>query len=721
MLIRVDVYPATGVAYTGDSRDPEQTLHVCLATSAAQDDSNDQGRLLTVGRKTGDVVLPQDKSVSREHLILRIVTTNKSLPQREGIAKPALARTTQEQQACQASSAFYQCAVVLESVGKLGTFILESCADKVTENTEDDSDTDEEGDVMTSQPGLSASQASHMPLSPWLKNLLLLGKQASPSETFRSRLVAQSTTLTQLNQDHGRVVVLCGKQESIVVLTRVPLYVQRSRNAFATHKFPSWWSQLYAAGIVDLSDDLPAHILITPRTTHLVANARSTTHRQLCAWLHGVPCVTAEYLHALLQRTSKTEPLPDVKAYATPASGGSFWQKMPTPRAWRGLTYLSLKRGDEWPDVVEGMGGTVLRLYGEDKHSVGNDDSSDDEDEDDQPFSQSRLAAYDPAVTFSIDCKSRRYTQPLKTAGIPLFSAKQAAMAVCNGQILPGLKPVQAETKSRSKTSEAPAPHKDDERKSPREAAKKRTKSTESPATTTSPKKKSKSDKSSDGAKETSQEKEAAQPTQQSVANTDGAVVHDNTQTRSKEKDAAASAVEKEDTLQTKKRGGEKPVDGEPNEERRVKRIKLGTTSSGWLQAAPSQPSERRAHARTKKEIMEAYEGNAVDLHTKSAVTEWAPLIPHVPPSPTATMTSSKLSRRRRATTGPDYKAFRKNSVPSCHITAHQFQMHRALPTAKQAQLDEEQRDADEQFRKANELFKDDVRPKASGRRRRLQ
>ena len=116
MLLKIEVYPFSGDAYSGGAtREPERTLHICLATAS------DDGRLLTVGRKTGDIMMTKDKSVSREHFVVRVVTTNKTLPTTTGTtttASPAAA-TPEQQKACQESS-FYQCAVVLEGIGKLG-------------------------------------------------------------------------------------------------------------------------------------------------------------------------------------------------------------------------------------------------------------------------------------------------------------------------------------------------------------------------------------------------------------------------------------------------------------------------------------------------------------------------------------------------------------------------------------------------------------------------
>ena len=154
----------------------------------------------------------------------------------------------------------------------------------------------------------------------------------------------------------------------------------------------------------------------------------------------------------------------------------------------------------------------------------------------------------------------------------------------------------------------------------------------------------------------------------------------------------------------------DKDVDDDEN--RPAKRVKLGGTSNGgWLQAAPSDPKKRRVHARSNDEIKEAYSGDSHELHTQAAATEWAPLAAPPPTLPT---------RRRRDATGPNFKAFRKNRVPPVHVIEYQWKTHRSVPAVQKAKMEEEQRAADEQFRRANELFKD-VAVAKGGRRRRLQ
>lgn len=826
MLLKVEVYPFTGEAYSNgndtDRRPPEETLHVCLATG------DRDGRLLTVGRKTGDVMLGKDKSVSREHLILRMVTTNKTL---SGDTAPPPARNDAEQEACQRSS-FYQCTVVLESIGKLGSYLIEEVTPPTTQNNNnkksaengDDSDTDDEaggGDAMMAQSGgVFGSQASQLPLSSWVRTLVLGDRARDTSLHIQSRLLPDRTILTELSSDNGqrrRLVLMCGKQESVLVVTRVPLCVQRTKSAFAGTTVPAWWSELYAAGAVDVSDRVPTGtVLLQDTTTHVISDVRSTTHRLLCAWLRSIPIVRAEYFRALLQRKSPSDPLPDVEEYEAPyPSKSSFWSQPPTPNVWKGLTYVSMKRDDDWPDVVRAMGGTVCRLYQEVQQQMGGDDS-DDDDQDEEQMSQNRLAQFDPSCTWSVDWKVRRYVKPLKEAGIPIFSAKEVAKAVANSEVLPGLTPVDTtpqepettasaqpgepqSTRTRqavkssahnnalqsegrktcvnvpsaqvkdsstpvkqeveekeapdgkSPTGKPPAQDSDDDDEvAPKRSRASRSKSHLQDSKDEAPqpkrrKTRAKDDDDDDSDDESGPKRRAGRrSTQQRSAQDEETTQKDAKSSRHTRKEPepmevdetedapmakepkASKVAEKNDAVDaeaaaksTTRNSSVEEEDGQQHdkltERTTAKRVKLGnsTDKGGWLQAAD--PKKRKDHARTKDEMAEAYEGDGYELHTKAADTEWAPK-----PKNEALEVAPVSSRRRRAAyTGPNFKAFRKNSVPKLRIVDYQWKSHRSGTAVRQAQLEEEQRAADEQYRRANELFKDTA--VSTNRRRKLR
>lgn len=812
MLLKVDVYPSTtGEAYPGTTREPEETVYVCLATSStnstATGNDNDTGRLLTVGRKSGDIMLGKDKSVSREHCVIRIVTTNKTLP--KGKAAPLPARTLEEQKACQESS-FYQCSIVLESVGRLGTFIVEETPlvkkTVANDNDDDDSDTDEEAEMMISQSGgggvAAASQASQLPLSAWVRNVVAGGNDSDASASsrpIRTRLIHNSTILKELDSDTGRVVVLCGKQESILVLTRVPIYVQRTKTSFPKSSVPSWWSELYTTGAVDLSDK--AGNLLSPQTTHLITSARSSSLKQLCAWVKGIHIVQAEYLQALLQRKSPRDAFPNAASFVPPCPPGQeFWEQRPVGNVWAGLKYISMKRDDEWPDLVRAMGGTVCRLDEEARRQAGNNSVNGKEEE--RIYGQI-LSQLDPSSTWSVEIKGRKYTQPLKEANIPLYNAKEVAKAVTTWQVLPGLTPntstskvvfetqsiktrraAKSSTQADTSTIASPNPstttakenadsdsklpvkkeshHEEDSPLSKKTDATKTASQSSRRAARSLPSSDSESD--SEPVRRRSPRRNTQRSTQKSVgkennsdSDSDSEPGRRNTQRSTQKSDGDEKSSEEtkksheppvntvalnakdepkveddappmdadndplpgnddaeiEDNMREGEVSNTEKRELEKTDERPMKRVKRGSSAplDGWLQAAP--PGQKR---RTKEEMAEVYEGDNVDLYTNSAVTEWAPK-PTAKKVPSGTQAAS----RRRRDAGPNFKGFRKNRVPPVQIVQYKWQSHRSVPAVQQAQMEEEQREADLAFQRANELFKDVARSTASSRRRKLQ
>jgi hypothetical protein len=162
-------------------------VSLAWATTTAKTSNQDDGMVWSVGRRSGHYHLSSDKSVSREHCRVRIVTTNPShllSPSTEedeedennnngtGI-NPMLATAVvtsnpieQQQIQTECHKAMDQLCIVLENVGKLGTYIIEEyeenntnqvkrAAKKKNDNQDSDSETDDEMDVMV---GRSTSQ-----------------------------------------------------------------------------------------------------------------------------------------------------------------------------------------------------------------------------------------------------------------------------------------------------------------------------------------------------------------------------------------------------------------------------------------------------------------------------------------------------------------------------------------------------------------------------------
>jgi hypothetical protein len=123
----IDVYPR-GWTPTDDDEDPPpqpaQTLYASLASSSSSS-KNHQGRILSVGRKTGDVLLSKDKSVSGELLVVEISSTSLQYQSSSNKHQRPLEATTPEHvEACEADCQGHQLRVLLKIVGNLRTFLV---------------------------------------------------------------------------------------------------------------------------------------------------------------------------------------------------------------------------------------------------------------------------------------------------------------------------------------------------------------------------------------------------------------------------------------------------------------------------------------------------------------------------------------------------------------------------------------------------------------------
>ena len=250
MLLRVDVYPTdwappssaaapqmqqqqqsqrdlAGGEDTDDNfLQPSQTLYACLASSS---ESQDAGRVLTVGRKVGDVLLSSDKSVSREHMIVRLASVNKTHQKqqekddKETIPPPLLATTPEQIQACQEDKYYHMC-VLLKNLGKLGSFLVRPAQQDVskpeskkTASAKDDDDsatdndeTDDEGEGGTQQ-GASSNfvlpAAAGISLSTVTQLLLQQHYGTTAGATVQPIAMNEQIVLSDLAQQHGHVIV----------------------------------------------------------------------------------------------------------------------------------------------------------------------------------------------------------------------------------------------------------------------------------------------------------------------------------------------------------------------------------------------------------------------------------------------------------------------------------------------------------------------------------
>jgi hypothetical protein len=389
MLVRVDVYPFD-YKPPSDDAPPPQTLYACLASASS---NNDGGRILTVGRRTGDIVFGSDKSVSREHVILRIASLNKTHQQQQPkqqaaqskrknasdqnddlaatkkqVPLPLLATTPEQIQACKADGEHHMC-VILENAGKLGTFVVQH-EEKPQEGggatTKDDDETDDEDDHIASQYITPA--AAGIPLSATTLRILQRDSKNGAQQQLTLKpvaLVGQQMVLPQLAKRNGVVVVQCGKLGSTLVIQRVGIQVVKSG---AVPAVAAWQAVAHQLGLtVTESSQADTNLMIT--------TMRNSSPKQLSAWLGHIPAANQNYLQHLLHRSSPADPLFPLtvpEEYAPRSDGNDFWNLRPNPRLWSSCTLIRVAEGvskasttkaqDDLEWMVRSAGAAVLSV-----------------------------------------------------------------------------------------------------------------------------------------------------------------------------------------------------------------------------------------------------------------------------------------------------------------------------------------------------------------------
>ena len=334
MLLRIDVYPHNAKIEDMDEHgipvSPMEPLYACLGTSKAD------GQLFTVGRKDSDVVL-SDKSVSRHHLTVSLVSTQESIEDRETV-RP---RTPEEEQACE-QDPDGMCLVVTDS-SRFGTFLVKEGSDphrktaaKNNEETDGD-ETEDESQTPTASSGLK--------LSP-------LTAKLTDSKATLEKLEPNSSLVIPKLKDH--ILIQCGQNGSTLLIRRIPLIFLWSKLDKSTKDL--WNKRLPALGANSLS-------VADDALTHLVTNERTANAKHLVAWYMQKPHVTTEFLQALWDRRSPTDAMPkETDCVPTGGKKDAFWNKKPNPSLWLGCTYICLLH-DDMESLCRAAGANVVALY----------------------------------------------------------------------------------------------------------------------------------------------------------------------------------------------------------------------------------------------------------------------------------------------------------------------------------------------------------------------
>lgn len=645
MLLRITVYPFLGESI---ATEPELVLHATAGT--ARDGA------VVVGRKAADIVLAQDKSVSREHCRIRILSSSPLL-----LEKVPTPRTDEETAACRAAGDHV--AVVLENVSRLGCFIVRqkgqsSAASAAAPDsaTEDDATDDDE----------AHRTASSLPvdLSPVTRQLVGDESLVEMQHVTQNQTVVLNELL--LDAKEQRVVIQAGKCGSTLVVERMDfgIYFSMSKSVAAQVLTDPQSLLLCGARQVPEVED----------ASFLAVAARGASLSQLYAWLRKVPIVHTDFVKALQARQHLTDPLPDPADFPPKSDGMAFWDLAPPVRPWRQWTFFNHTQQDAGMEVMlEAAGCDIVRLY----------------ELADSPSGMAEVAA-DRATPHMFGAKGKAGKPAIKAMaakGIPMYTPKEIASCLIKGKLPngeprpePDELPVDQEARVSPAAEHAEIPASQRSEKVPAEQL---------PVESQTSRK--------------SRQPEAVAESQASKRSTKSVAQQKDEEMAPPPEDEPMQSDKEPEPPKQKAKVAESPPkkrkkNAATDDHRPEKRLALSNdTSSGWLVAAPK-GQKRKAYVRTKAEIQEATgleKLGEVALTMTSANLLVKKVVPPSAPS------------RRKTQTGPDFRRFRKNPVP--HVPRARIPLRAFTPaeTALQRELAEQREMAEAQQRKADELFAD--------------
>jgi len=364
MLLRVEIVPSNqddlnsqsqSQAQSQQSQHHHQPLHINLNTAS----HHHQGILLQVGRKNSDLTFPNEKSVSRTHCRLRLISLSGASEGTEGDGdddgenQPLLPRNKEEEEVCKAS--IDGLAVVLEDLGsKFGTKAQYSLrrntstatdkADPLESKSDSETDDDETDEDEQSHQANNSNSNSNI-------NSSLLTANNSNSNSNNAIVVINKTlekhnsiVLPALSIPHCNgngnnngngngneekadtnqaqkqdilltTIIQCGNAQFRI--TRIPLFFCLSRTTTSEKKKIAAVSSSIGAYITPsfLINDSSMTTTPTPSTTHLIAPDRTSTAKMICAWTLSIPVVTSKFVLDFSERKEANSPLPNVDDY----------------------------------------------------------------------------------------------------------------------------------------------------------------------------------------------------------------------------------------------------------------------------------------------------------------------------------------------------------------------------------------------------------------------
>ncbi len=223
--------------------------------------------------------------------------------------------------------------------------------DKNDETTDDE--TDDEGAVISASAPPCSSQASSV-ISMHLKNSDCITKHIDKNKS----LLLPSLSVREGHKSDATVTVQIGN--AFFKITRVPLEFCLSRLPTKEKKELQAMGPRIGARVTTVFDHESIKYLVCPD--------KASTAKFISAWALNVPAVTADFIHAFVNRTNAQDPLPKFQEYESPETELKFENDAVPEKRGRilgGYKVLSFMES-EGELLCRCTGATIVPLYTED-------------------------------------------------------------------------------------------------------------------------------------------------------------------------------------------------------------------------------------------------------------------------------------------------------------------------------------------------------------------
>jgi len=338
MLLRIDI----------NCNSKPTAFHACLATASNHHKDN---TLLTIGRKNTDITFASERSVSRNHCVIRLISRNA----KDGVENsPGTPSSGDEMEACESSADGM--AVVLEDLNsKFGTSVfLDKEMDIPQQKCQSDSETDDE-DVGVSMVHSQFSSTSMVP--GYLKNKI--------KKKVQGKFILTSLSLQKDDKSGIKslfTTIQCGNL--VLNITRIPLEICHTQLKAGDKKRLGDACKKIGATITSKINNLTTKYLIAPEQ-------RTPTFKTIYAWMHQIPVVSMSFVDASLNRNNPDDAMPNTEDYLLPEIPPMDKLQLDHPsqplHCLEGYKVLSLQKS-EGEILCRSGGSTVIKLYADEEN-----------------------------------------------------------------------------------------------------------------------------------------------------------------------------------------------------------------------------------------------------------------------------------------------------------------------------------------------------------------